>query len=277
MEEFLKNIIMGIVQGIAEFLPISSSGHLVIFSEFLNLENLEETGMLLNVIVHLGTLISVFIFFRKDIQLMINQIPAIPAFVKRGFKVKDESDENTMLLWYIFLGTLPAAILGLTFKENLESLFTNKFVVLVALLVNALVLWSSKFTIDKQVKINAYFAILIGAGQALAIVPGISRSGTTIVLALWLGVTRSKCASFSFLLSIPVILGASLLEMKSIGNYGLELNQLINMFGAFLAAAISGYLAIRFLTYILHKQKFEYFAYYCIFISICSLIFSFLI
>jgi len=272
MEEFIKNIIMGLVQGLAEFLPISSSGHLVLFGDFLNLEKLDETGMLLNVIVHLGTLLAVFIFFWKDIISMIKQLPAIPKFIKGGCRIKDERDESTVMIWYIFLGTLPAAIIGLTFKSELEELFTNKNAVLFALLFNALLLWSSRFTVDKKIKLNAYFAILIGVGQALAIVPGISRSGTTIVLALWLGITRSKSASFSFLLSIPIILGASILEMKSIGFSKLELNQWFNTFGAFAAAAISGYLAIRLLTFVLQKQKFEYFAYYCVFVSLCCLI-----
>ena len=119
---------------------------------------------------------------------------------------------------------------------------------------------------------NALFAVLIGCGQAMAIVPGISRSGMTIVFALWLGMTRSSSASFSFLLSIPVILGASLLELKDIGLGQLTSAEMLNFSGACLAAALSGYFAIKLINSIIQKQKFEYFAVYCLAVSATSLV-----
>ena len=272
MEEFFKNVIMGLVQGFSEFLPVSSSGHLVLFGDWLEIDTVSESKLLLSIVVHLGTLLAVLVYFKEDVKKMIFRLPQIPAFVKNGMKVRSEEDEQTAMIWYIFLASIPAAIIGFTFKDQLEALFSNKKAVLVALLLNAFVLWSSRYTKEKSIKMNTLFAVLIGCGQAIAIVPGISRSGMTIVFALWLGLTRSSSASFSFLLSIPVILGASLLELKDIGLGQLSSNQMLNFTGACLAAALSGYFAIKLINSIIQKQKFEYFAVYCLAISATSLV-----
>lgn len=261
---------MGLVQGLSEFLPISSSGHLVLFGDFLDIQDVGGSQVLLSVVAHLGTLIAVLIFFRQEVVAMFKQLPALPTYVAQGFKVKDDSDEQTAMILYIFIGTLPAAILGFTFKDSLEELFFNKKAVLVALGFNALVLWSSRYSREKNLKMTAWFALLIGCGQALAIIPGISRSGTTIVLALWLGVTRTTSASFSFLLSIPIIFGACVLEFREVETAMIGSQQLINMLSACIAAGLSGYIAIKALTVIVQKQKFEYFAYYCLIVSLCG-------
>ena len=272
MEEFLKNIVMGLVQGFSEFLPISSSGHLVLFSDWLDVKEVNNTQLLLSVVVHLGTLAAVLVYFREDVKKMISRLPAIPEFVRNGLKVQNEEDEQTAMIWYIFIGSIPAAIIGFTFKDQLEELFTSKNAVILALTINALVLWSSRYAKEKSLKMNALFAVLIGCAQAMAIVPGISRSGMTIVFALWLGITRSASASFSFLLSIPVILGASLLELKDVGLGQLTSGQMLNFSGACLTAALSGYFAIRLIHTIIQKQKFEYFAVYCLAVSATSFV-----
>ncbi|MCM8540229.1 MAG: undecaprenyl-diphosphate phosphatase [Lentisphaeraceae bacterium] len=272
MEEFFKNVIMGLVQGFSEFLPISSSGHLVLFGDWLQVRQVKDTHLLLSIVVHLGTLAAVLVYFKEDIKNMISRLPEVPAFVKNGMKVKNEQDEQTAMIWYIFVGSIPAAIIGFTFKDQLEELFTNKEAVLIALTINAFVLWSSRYTQEKSLKMNALFAVLIGCGQAIAIVPGISRSGMTIVFALWLGLTRSTSASFSFLLSIPVILGASLLELKDIGLGQISSAEMLNFSGACLAAGLSGYFAIKLINSIIQKQKFEYFAVYCLAVSATSLV-----
>ena len=271
MEEFIKNVIMGLVQGFSEFLPISSSGHLVLFGDWLQVNEVNNTHLLLSIVVHLGTLSAVLVYFREDVKKMIQKLPNVPRFVKNGMRVEEEGDEQTAMILYIFLGSIPAAIIGFTFKDQLEMLFSNKEAVLIALMFNAAVLWSSRYTKEKSMKMNAVFAVLIGCAQAMAIVPGISRSGMTIVFALWLGLTRSSSASFSFLLSIPVILGASLLELKDIGLGQLSSAQILNFSGACLAAANSGYFAIKLINTIIQKQKFEYFAVYCLAVSATSL------
>lgn len=271
MEEFIKNVVMGLVQGFSEFLPISSSGHLVLFGDWLQVNEVNNTHLLLSIVVHLGTLAAVLVYFRQDVKKMIHKLPDVPRFIKNGMKVENDGDEQTAMILYIFLGSIPAAIIGFTFKDQLEMLFSNKEAVLIALMFNAAVLWSSRYTKEKSMKMNAVFAILIGCAQAMAIVPGISRSGMTIVFALWLGLTRSSSASFSFLLSIPVILGASLLELKDIGLGQLTSAQILNFSGACLAAAVSGYFAIKLINAIIQKQKFEYFAVYCLAVSATSL------
>jgi undecaprenyl-diphosphatase len=274
MEEFLKNIFMGLVQGFSEFLPISSSGHLVLFSKWLDVQEVNNTQLLLSVVVHLGTLCSVLVFFRSEVKKMLAQLPALPAFIKSGFVTKTEEDQQAAMICYIIIASVPAALVGFTFKDELEALFSNRNAVIIALAINAVMLWSSRYTVEKFQNMSAFYAIIIGCGQAMAIVPGISRSGTTIVFAMWLGLTRSKSAAFSFLLSIPVILGASLLELKDTHLASINFNQWINFGGAALAAALSGFLAIKLLYAVVQKQKFEYFAIYCLSVSAISFCFN---
>ena len=216
MNEFLKNIIMGLVQGISEFLPISSSGHLVLFGDFLDVSSVSGSKLLLSVMVHLGTLAAVIIYYRLQLWLMIKQVPKLPAFITQGFKVKQEDDEQCHRICRIVLATIPAVIIGFSCKDLITEHLMTREAVLLALSVNALILWSSKYCGEKGTRMSWIQALLIGCGQAFAIMPGISRSGTTIVIALWMGLSRERSASFSFLMSIPVILGASLLEMKDI-------------------------------------------------------------
>ena len=261
---------MGLVQGLSEFLPISSSGHLVLFGDMMEVESIENSQLLLSVVAHLGTLTAVVIYFRKEVMALLKALPSFPGYVFSGFKSKDE-ESKCPLIFYIIMGTIPAAVFGLTCKEFLEEHFFNKTSVCIALACNAIVLWSSKYTKEKSISITLKLALLIGVAQALAIIPGISRSGSTIVLALWLGISRTESTDFSFLLSIPVILGASILEFRSVNVGTLSGQQILNLSGAFIAAAVSGYVAIKVLTYIVQKNRFEIFAIYCLLVSAVGL------
>lgn len=254
--EILKVIILGLIQGLTEFLPVSSSGHLVLAAEFLNFH---EEGVAFEVFVHLGTLFSVLIFFRKDIYQMI-RAPFLIAFSK-----DTNPEAKKYFLWdiYIILGTIPAALIGLLFKEQIEAAFSSFFLVLVMLTITGILLLLSKFEPRKNEELSIIKSIAIGTAQAFAILPGISRSGSTIVTGLFLGLNRETSAKFSFLLAIPAILGASVLKIFDLfaeGNNHLPVLYLL--IGA-LFAFISGYLAIYWLLDIVKRGKLEWFAYYC--------------
>lgn len=270
MSEILKAIILGIVQGLSEFLPISSSGHLVLFEQILNFH---AEGIALEVFVHFGTLVSVLIVFRKDILQMIRWLPGLPAFVLGGMKVRSEEDQYRALSFYIVIGSVPAAIIGLLFEKQIEKLFASPVLVVIALMVTGLIILSSRFARESRPNMTTFHAVLIGIAQAFAIVPGISRSGSTIVTALWLGINRDLAARFSFLLSVPVILGASILKFKDLLETPPPSGELAYLACATVAAAISGYFAIIWLLDVIRKQKLEWFGVYCLLVGAVGLAF----
>ena len=264
--DILKVIILGIVQGLTEFLPVSSSGHLVLAAEFLNFQ---EKGVAFEVFVHLGTLFSVLIAFRKDIVQMI----IAPFQILTSGKDNDEA--NKYLLWdlCIVIGTLPAAVIGLLFKSQIEEAFSSVTLVLVMLILTGIFLILSKFAPQANEKLTIGKSILIGMAQAFAILPGISRSGSTIVTGLFLKLDRENAAKFSFLLAIPAILGASVLKIKDLLTVENGHIPYSYMFIGMLAAFISGYLAIFWLLKVVKQGKLEWFAFYCFAVVIISGIF----
>jgi len=267
--ELLKSIVLGIVQGLSEFLPISSSGHLVLAQEILNFK---PGGIAFEVFVHFGTLVAVLIAFRKDVWQMIVSLPGLPKFIMNGIQIRNTTDEFRALTFFIIIGSIPAAVIGLLFKSQIESLFESPLLVLVALFFTGVIVWSSKYPKESQPFMNSVQSFLIGIAQAFAIIPGISRSGSTILAALWMGINRETAARFSFLLSVPVILGASLIKFKDLLESPLPAGQMVDLIAATIAAAISGYLAIIWLLDVVRKQKLEWFGIYCIVISIAGLI-----
>lgn len=241
---FIQAIILGIVQGITEFLPISSSGHLVLM---VKLFRITEPTLAFDTYLHLGTLVAVFAVFKDDIL----------AILKKPFQ---------KLTWLLLAGTIPTAIIGLVFKDIFEEMFHSgstlgfEFVVTGAILLLAGIQKSGR----KGLKDTSYLdAAFIGVMQGAAIMPAISRSGLTISGALFRNLDREFAARFSFLLSIPAILGATMLQVKDMvevgGNSGISMGAIIA--GA-LAAALSGYVSIKFMMNILKKGKMKYFAYY---------------
>jgi undecaprenyl-diphosphatase len=269
LSETVKAIILGIIQGLSEFLPISSSGHLVLFGVILDFK---EHGIAFEIFVHFGTLVAVLIVFRKDIWEMIRRLPAVPEFIKNGMKIQSKEDEYKAMSFFIIIGSIPVAFFGILFKEQITGLFESTILVLIALFVTALIMWSSRYTKEKQGSMNWFHALLIGFAQTFAVIPGISRSGSTIVTGLWLGINRETAARFSFLLSIPVILGASILKFNELLADPPSANDLLNLILGTVAAAISGYFAIIWLLDIIRKQKLEWFGLYCAIVSLLGIL-----
>jgi undecaprenyl-diphosphatase len=261
--DILKVIILGIVQGLTEFLPVSSSGHLVLAAEILNFQ---EEGVAFEVFVHLGTLLSVLIVFRKDVIKMI-----LAPFQYLSSRFENEETKE-YLFWdlYIIIGTIPAAVIGLSFKCDIEAAFSNIFLVITMLAITGTILLLSRFMPKKNQEMTIVKSFLIGVSQAFAILPGISRSGSTIVTGIFLGIDKENAARFSFLLAIPAILGASIIKLKDLiamESYSFPFSYLV--LGA-IVSFIAGYFAIIWLLDIVKKGKLEWFALYCYFIVIVS-------
>jgi len=249
LEELIKTIILGIIQGLTEWLPISSTGHLKLAEQFLDL----KVPILFDVILHIGTLIVVLFFFRKDIKHIIS------AFAKFDFKREDGK-----LIPLIIVGTIPTALIGLIFGEQIESTFQTALPIATAFIICGIILYSTKTRKEKTDSITYLTAIIIGIVQGIAIIPGISRSGATITAALLLGIKREKAFKFSFLLSIPAIIGALGLtlytQFNELMTVGLGLTEILV---GVTVAMLVGYFALKILWKILLKEKFHFFAFYC--------------
>ena len=241
---WFEGILLGIIQGLSEFLPISSSGHLTIVSYFLNVQ---ESGLTFELLLHFATLISVIICYRKDLWEL----------VKHPFQ---------KYVGLIIIASIPAAIAGVFFGDFFEALFDNIWVPTIALFVTATFLFiADNFRGNKtSADITVPMALMIGVMQMFAICPGLSRSGSTIFIALLLGLARTEAAKFSFIMSIPVILGGFLLEafdvVKTTGTFALNPIEIV----AAIAAAVSGILAIKLVVGLLNKGRLRYFGYYCV-------------
>jgi undecaprenyl-diphosphatase len=272
----IESIILGIIQGITEFLPISSTGHLTLAGKFMGLisdKNPEHWTSFIAVI-QLGTMISILVYFWKDLWNIFVE------FLKNNLQKRvkySEQSANSKLGWMIILGTIPIIVIGLLFKDMIEGALTkNLYVISGSLIVLAIILAIAEKTarFKKDIKdVTLIDSILIGLAQAVALIPGSSRSGTTITGGLFLGLKRDIAARFSFLLSVPAVFASGLLQLKeSIGfiNYDLAVNLIV----ATLVSGISGYLAIDFLLKFLKKHTTFVFIFYRIALGI--LIFSLL-
>ncbi|MDZ7723996.1 MAG: undecaprenyl-diphosphate phosphatase [candidate division KSB1 bacterium] len=269
--EIWKAIVLGVVQGLTEFLPVSSSGHLVLGKHLLGLT---ETGIEFEVFVHFGTLLAVFTAFRKDIKDLALVFLRLftPAFYKDGVRSRYRNDVSLRMLVFIFIGSIPAAIAGLTLESEIESIFSSPRFASGMLLVTAFILALTYFVkrTDNQLKLNNTF--IMGLAQALAILPGISRSGSTIGTGLLLKVEKSETARFSFLLAIPAILGATLLKTFDLAQAGISSQQMLELGIGLIAAYISGFLAIETLLAVVRRGKLYLFAPYCLIIGLLGLI-----
>ncbi len=244
----IKYIFLGILQGLTEFLPVSSSGHLVIAQKLLGINS---NQLAISVALHFGTLLAIIIFFWKDILGVL---------------------KNFRLLGLILIVTIITGIIGLSGKDFFENLFSNPKAVAIAWIFTGLILIATKNLrqLDKN-KIGAKDAIIVGLAQGLAIIPGISRSGITISTLFFRKIQRSLAFSFSFLVSIPVILGAGLLEAKKIVL--VPAGDIKNLIVGFIFSFIFGILALLILKVIINKAKFYYFGYYCLLMAAVTLLF----
>lgn len=277
--DIIQAIILGIVQGLTEFLPISSSAHLVLVPELIGVTYPNpSTAVAFDTILHLGTLAAVIGFFWKEILSIIKAFISSIVDIFRGkFRKGLKEDSFKRLTWLLVVGTIPAGLAGVLFEKQFDALFSNVAAVGFFLLITGVLLWAAEKvkTGHKEVKnISFKNALVIGVFQALAIAPGISRSGATISAGLFSGLDRNIAARFSFLLSIPAILGAALVQIKDIGT-GFEAHTTVIIAG-FLAALIFGYLAIAFLLKIIVKEKsLLIFACYCWIVGVLTLIFGY--
>ena len=242
-----QGLILGLVQGLTEFLPVSSSGHLVLAERFVGFR---PQGVFFEVMVHVATLLSVIIAYRRRIVELI------------GGLLRGQGSAWTYAMLLI-IASVPAAIAGFTMKEYFERTFHSPVDLGWQFLVTAVVLWSTRIAADRaqNAPLTWWRALLIGIGQAIAIIPAISRSGMTIATALWTGVSASAAAEFSFLMSIIVIAGTGLLEARHIPP-GIDPTS-PGLIWAFVAALLSGIVAIRFLVALLRSSRFHLFAPYC--------------
>lgn len=262
----IESILLGILQGFTEFLPVSSSGHLVLAQHFWEIK---EPGISFEIIVHLGSLVAVLLYFHKTIFELIAS--ALKIFSKEK---STEDINNLKVLAYLFIATFATAILGLAFKSKFEALYQLPLVVAIALAFNGFIVFISDKIPSGTLKdnnIGVKKSIFIGIGQAFAIIPGISRSGTTIVLSLFSKMKREHAARFSFLLSIPAILGAAVLDLRNFE--AIESALMAKYFVGAIAAFVSGFIVIAFLIKLIQQRKLKYFAYYCWAISAVSLFF----
>ncbi|NLY10439.1 MAG: undecaprenyl-diphosphate phosphatase [Firmicutes bacterium] len=261
----LEAVILAVVQGLTEFLPVSSSGHLVLFSYILGVN---QPSIAYEVLLHFGTLIAVFIAFWRDIVALFQAGLKIISNPKAFPRLIDE-DADVRMLVALCIGTIPAVIVALLLESQIEGLFAAPGLTGIVLLITGGVLFIterySKIIALKGKSLKESVSILdgliIGIGQAFAIVPGLSRSGTTIGFGLWRGLRREEAARFSFLLSIPAILGATVLAIGDLisGQVNASISTLI--IGT-IVAAITGYVAIKFLLQIIKKGRLVYFSYY---------------
>lgn len=272
--DVIQAIIIGIVQGITEFLPISSSAHLVFIRNILGVQE----SLAFDTMLHLASLVAVVSYFRKDLLHMLKSfLSSLNDLPKGEFKKGIQEDPFKRLAWLILFGTIPAGLMGLLFKDFFESLFTNLLAVGFFLIVTGLLLWASEriSTGNKSVKdMGLKTSMLIGIAQGCAIAPGISRSGATISAGLFLGLERELAARYSFLLSIPIIIAAGLIQVREIGSV-FDFNAAAFIAG-FIASAVAAYLAIKLLLKIIKERSLMMFAYYCWIVGLLTIIFSIL-
>lgn len=272
---YLTAAFLGLVQGLAEFLPISSSGHLSIFQNFLGLTNIEEGGhVFFDLLLHLATLVAVCVFYRKDIMDIITEGITYVKSVGHPVPGVKKKYPAVRLLVMIFFATLPLFVI-LPIKDKIEGLYNNTMFIGFALLFCGVMLYISDrlprgSKNEKTMKIKD--ALIIGAFQALATVPGLSRSGTTITTGIATGLDRQFAVKFSFLMSIPAILGANILSIADAVDAGIDTSLLPMYLVGMLVAMVSGYFSLVLLRYISRKGRFGGFSFYCLVVGVATII-----
>lgn len=269
----LDGILQGIIQGLTEFLPVSSDGHLSIYQHFTG--NAGEGALVFTLMLHIGTLLAVFVYYRKMIWNLILEFFALLSDLFHGRLFKEKANENRMMIYMVVLATLPLLAFVLIkdfiigFAEDTDIIVEG----LCFLFTASMLYFSSKAVKGKRSAKNMkpVGAITIGFFQGLAIMPGISRSGSTISTGLLMGFSKEFMVKFSFILSIPAILGASILDLKDVLQTGANFGMLPVVAGM-ITAAIVGFFAIKLIEYLVINDKFIIFAYYTFFVGIAVLI-----
>lgn len=270
---YFQAIILGIFQGISEFLPISSSGHLVVLQHIFGIK---EGNLFFTEMLHFGTLISIFIVFFNDIIKIIAEFfKMIGQGIKnRKFKITNIYQKMAIL---IIVGSVPTAFIGLLFQETFEKLYSSLLHISIAFMVTGLILWivDKKSREEKKVKDMTYGdAIIIGTFQGIAIIPGISRSGSTIAGGLFRGLNRNLATEYSFLLALPATFGAALLGIKDVIETDAEVCFSLPLITGVIISAITGIISLKILIKLLQTKKLHYFSYYLWALGIILLIYQ---
>lgn len=267
MPEIIKALIIGIVQGLTEFLPVSSSGHIVIAQEILGLKYSEEENLLFAIVLHFATALSTIVVFRKDIYQIFKGL----------FQFK--WNEEFQFSLKIVLSMIPAAIVGVLLKDTLEELFSNLRLVGFMLLITAVLMFIADRAKNTGKDISYKDSMIIGIAQAFAaLLPGISRSGSTISTSILLGNDKSKAARFSFLMVLPLILGATTkmyLDANAEGSTSFNFD-FLPLFVGFIAAFLSGLFACKWMIDFVRKAKLKYFSVYCTVVGLFVIFYTFI-
>jgi undecaprenyl-diphosphatase len=264
---YIISLILGIIQGITEFLPISSSGHLIVFRNILNFQIADS--LTFDIALHFGTLLAVIVFFWHDVVRLIKSW-----FL--SFKNLEKMNADQKVAWLIILGSIPAAIVGILFNEFIDTHIRKTITVIIALIVGGILflivekIYKAKLEMKD---LNRKSALTIGIAQALALIPGVSRSGITIITGMAFKLQRIEAARFSFLLGVPAIFGAAIWGSFKLDYQGLTNGDLINFIIGIMSSAIVGFLAIKFLLAILKKHGMKPFAYYRFLLAIVLIIY----
>ncbi|MDP6457093.1 MAG: undecaprenyl-diphosphate phosphatase [Candidatus Marinimicrobia bacterium] len=245
----LDATILGALQGVTEFLPISSSGHLVLMEELLKVS---QPGLVFEVTVHMGTLMSILTVFWQDLKNLLSDL---------------STRENRMMIIYIILATIPIAVVGLVFKPEIEQSFHNLQLVGLSLLVTATALIVTKWVGKEQTEVDGKRAIIIGIAQSLALIPGISRSGITIASGLIAGLKRREAARFSFLIAIPALIGSGLLTLPDLALSGANGIPAMVLLTGLVTSFVVGIIVLKLLLGILEKGRLYYFGFYCLIVG----------
>lgn len=262
--EILDAIILGIVQGLTEFLPVSSSGHLELGKAILGDNSIPKESLLFTVVLHFATALSTIVIFRKDILQIIKGV------------LKFKWNEDLQFISKIALSMLPAVVIGVLFEKELEQLFGgNILLVGCMLLVTAVLLFLADKAKDTQKKVTFSNAFVIGISQAIAMLPGISRSGATISTSVLLGNDKTKAARFSFLMVVPLIFGKIAKDILG-GELTYDSSSFTALSAGFIAAFIAGLFACTWMISLVKKSKLSYFAIYCVVVGLVAIIWSFL-
>lgn len=261
--EVLDAIILGIVQGLTEFLPVSSSGHLELGKAILGDQSIPEESLLFTVVLHFATALSTLVVFRKDVWEII------------GGLIQFKWNEETRFSLKILISMIPAALVGLFFEDSLELLFGGQIqLVGFMLIITALLLYFADRAKDTKKPVSYKNAFIIGISQAIAILPGISRSGATISTSVLLGVDKNKAARFSFLMVVPLIIGKIAKDFLS-GEINFHSEGFVSMSAGFIAAFIAGLAACTWMIKLVRQSKLTYFAIYCLLVGLLAIIYAY--
>lgn len=270
---WIQSLFLGILQGLTEFLPVSSSGHLTILSHIFGLSG--EENLTMTVVLHIATVLSTLLILWKEVVWIFKDI-----FSKQSWRSYNGLNDGTRYAINILISMIPVAIVGFCFKDKVEAIFGSGLLIVgIMLLITAALLTFSYFARPRQKEqISGWHAFIIGIGQAIAVLPGLSRSGTTIATGMLLGDKKEKLAQFSFLMVIPPVLGEALLNVKDIAEVGLSTAMsgisITALLVGFIAAFITGCLACKWMIHIVKKGKLIWFAIYCAIVGILAICFG---